>query len=324
MNEEPKSIWKKSWTGWRALPILISLLVSAGFLAALAGSLFHFVNGKIFDLSFFVYWLIFTIGVIVTFLLVVGLFRFVRWLCCWQNIRRFLFGLACFATLIALFYAEEDWRGWHAWNQFKHQWEAKGEKFDFKDLVPPPVPADQNFALTPIVFSSYGQMLTRVGKEIPANQRDDKFVDRLEMPVVLNYADEPAERRWQLGESENHRFETVAGLLPQTGGHNEFLPGRATAANPGAGCIAALSRYDPTIEELRAASKLPYSRFPIEYDKDEPAAILLPHLAVMKECVRILRLRAMAELQNDESRKGIGRCEIDAVSDAIHRAPSRF
>ena len=86
MNEEPKSIWKKSWTGWRALPILISLLVSAGFLAALASSLFHFVNGKIFDLSFFVYWLIFTIGVIVTFLLVVGLFRFVRWLCCWKNI----------------------------------------------------------------------------------------------------------------------------------------------------------------------------------------------------------------------------------------------
>jgi hypothetical protein len=50
---------------------------------------------------------------------------------CWRNFKRFLFGLACFATLIALFYAEEDWRGKHDWEKFKREWEAKGEHFDF-------------------------------------------------------------------------------------------------------------------------------------------------------------------------------------------------
>ena len=68
------------------------------------------------------------------------------------------FRIRCFVTLIALFYAEEDWRGWHAWQKFKHEWEAKGEQFDFASVVPPPVPDDQNFALTPIVFTSYGSI----------------------------------------------------------------------------------------------------------------------------------------------------------------------
>ena len=94
--------------------------------------------------------------------------------------KRTIFGLACLVTLIALFYAEEDWRGWHAWNKFKREWEAKGEKFDFADFVPPPVPDDQNFALTPIVFTSYGQMLTREGKMIPQNKRDHKFCQPIE------------------------------------------------------------------------------------------------------------------------------------------------
>ena len=73
---------------------------------------------------------------------------FIRWMFCGATSSQFLFGLACLATLIALAYAEEDWRGWHAWNQFKHEWEAKGEKFDLASSVPPPVPDDQNFALT--------------------------------------------------------------------------------------------------------------------------------------------------------------------------------
>ena len=72
-----------------------------------------------------------------------------RWMFC-AHFQRFLFALACFVTLIALFYAEEDWRGWHAWNQFKHEWEAKGEHFDFADFIPPPVPDEQNFALAPV------------------------------------------------------------------------------------------------------------------------------------------------------------------------------
>jgi hypothetical protein len=63
----------------------------------------------------------------------------------WAMLRRFLVGAAIFATLIALFYAEEDWRGKRDWNNFKRDMEAKGIVMDWEKLIPPPVPDDQNF-----------------------------------------------------------------------------------------------------------------------------------------------------------------------------------
>src|SRR5450631_3654079 len=68
----------------------------------------------------------------------------------WRWLRRILISLAVLATLAALFYAEEDWRGKHVWENYKHEWEAKGEKFDWQAFVPPPVPDDQNFFTAPI------------------------------------------------------------------------------------------------------------------------------------------------------------------------------
>src|SRR5579863_6991146 len=79
-----------------------------------------------------------------------------RWLEC--LLRRRFFWLACIVTSIALAYAEEDWRGWHALRGYEQQWRAKGEKFSFQEIIPPAVPDDQNFALTPIVASSYEMM----------------------------------------------------------------------------------------------------------------------------------------------------------------------
>src|ERR1039457_2637633 len=58
--------------------------------------------------------------------------------------RRALFALAAFVTLVALIIAEEDWRGAH----------AKGELSDAARLIPPKVPDDQNFAMTPY-FAPY-------------------------------------------------------------------------------------------------------------------------------------------------------------------------
>ena len=60
-------------------------------------------------------------------------------------------GLAVLATLIALVCAEEHWRGKRAWQKYKHELEAQGEKLDLEDYIPPPVPDDQNFAMTPFL-----------------------------------------------------------------------------------------------------------------------------------------------------------------------------
>ena len=62
----------------------------------------------------------------------------------WRIARRVLLGLAIFATLIALFYLEEDWRGKQAWEQCKRELAARGANFDWSAYVPAPVPAESN------------------------------------------------------------------------------------------------------------------------------------------------------------------------------------
>jgi hypothetical protein len=58
--------------------------------------------------------------------------------------------LGSLVTLAALFYAVEDWRGRHAWLSYKRDREAKGERFDWASLAPPPVPKEQNFFESPL------------------------------------------------------------------------------------------------------------------------------------------------------------------------------
>jgi len=57
--------------------------------------------------------------------------------------------LGGFIFLVAFFYAEEDLRGWLAWENCKHELAAKGEVLDWDKLIPPPVPDDQNFFKAP-------------------------------------------------------------------------------------------------------------------------------------------------------------------------------
>jgi hypothetical protein len=66
-----------------------------------------------------------------------------------RMMRRLLMGLAAFVTLIALVYAEENWRGNRACEQFKRRMAAIGEVCDFAAFIPPPVPDEQNIYKAP-------------------------------------------------------------------------------------------------------------------------------------------------------------------------------
>jgi hypothetical protein len=58
--------------------------------------------------------------------------------------RRLFIGVLVPVACIALFYAEENWRGRHAWNKFRHEIEAKGGVLDWNAYIPPEVSPDQN------------------------------------------------------------------------------------------------------------------------------------------------------------------------------------
>ncbi len=69
-------------------------------------------------------WLVVLVAAIaVTFLtgLLPAVQRFFDWLHSRRVIRKMLIGLAWLVTVVVLLYAEEDWRGWHMWNNCRQQ-----------------------------------------------------------------------------------------------------------------------------------------------------------------------------------------------------------
>jgi len=310
MDEKPKGFWKNSLG---RNPFIFCLLVAVSGATIVAG--IGAACGLASDVPKFASaWaaLVLFIGLLVAT---------IRWLCCRKNLRRFLFSVACFATLVALFYAEENWRGWHAWNQFKHEWEAKGEKFNFTDFVPPPVPDDQNFAFAPVVASSYAMMLDKSGHEI--KPRNTNVVNRLQLDIAA-YAfgsDGPTNRgNWLMAQKTDLReWQNYYRWLATKTNAFAVPPQPQTPAQD---VLLALSKFDPVVEDLRAAARLPASRFPLEYDKEDPAAILLPHLAAMKRSSQLLQLRAIAELQNGQSEKAFDDVKLSLrLADAVRTEP---
>ncbi len=206
---------------------------------------------------------------------------------------RFLFALALLVTLIALLYAEENWRGERDWRAYKQQMEAKGEKFDLAAFIPPRVPDEQNFAMTPFLAPLFDlKPGTQEARDTHAFQRVSNFAKSL--PAG------PAQARWAwVGQTEKTdlvgwraAFQNNSGdKLVKAERHSDQERAEAAPA-----VLAALKPYEAVIEELRAASRRPYSHFNVNYTIENPVALVLPHLPVLPRTVRILELRATSEL----------------------------
>jgi hypothetical protein len=244
----------------------------------------------------------------------------------YKLLRRFLPVWASFLALAAFFYAEEDLRGLYALEKFEHEWEAKGEKFDFASFIPPPVPDDQNFALTPVVARCYSYLLDKNGRRMPEGTKN---VSRLEMLIWHNYEcdNTPTNWAWERGQFTDLKAwqEYYRSPRPQYRGKftetNEFKIA-SRAQSPGEDGLLALSKYDVTIEELRQAAQLPFSRFPLNYDSKELDYLLLPQLAALRRCTGVLNLRAAAELDLGKTEQALRDVKLALrLADSTHGEP---
>jgi hypothetical protein len=227
-----------------------------------------------------------------------SVFRFARWLFSWRMVRRYLFCLACLATLVAVFFAVENWRGARAWNQFRREWEAKGERLDIASVIPARVPDEQNFAMTPLLAPLLDYDFRR-----PGRWRDTNAVARVTGPQALTLY--PAGTK--AGEAKPGNI-WVARPTDLNAWQQYFrgltnFPTTPQAQDAATDVLLALSKYDAELNELRAASRRPYSMFPIHYDEDYSA--LLPHLAVLKRIALVLQLRATAALAASKSEQAL-------------------
>jgi hypothetical protein len=278
--------------------------------------------------------------------------RLIRWFFSWRIIKRCLLVLAGFLGLALLFRVEENWRGKRTWENYRREWEAKGEHFDFAYFVPPPVPDDQNFALTPIVASCYSHVLDQKGHQLKLRDTESENTDvanrlamniyRQKLPTGTNLlfgswqqARLTDLQTWQ----EYYRAAFLTNEIPMwaptwTNGElsvtkieieplatNEF-PTAPQPQTPAADVLLALSKYDAAIEELRQASRLPYSRFPLGYAISEPSAMIFPHYETLKDVVSTLRFRAVAELNNGQAEKALADVRLILyLADSIRNEP---
>ncbi len=220
------------------------------------------------------------------------------WLFRWELWRNVLLLLAGLVTVYALFCAEENFRGKRAWKAYKSEMEAKGEIFDYTKFVPPPVPDDQNFAMTPF-FAQLFDFIPGTQKTRDSNAWQHVYKVTQALP---NGAREALTRfRWQIAKpldwveladkflvTNRHTHEATPLGLEQT---QEAVQTIMNKLQPAAG----------TIEELRKASRRPYSRFNVDYDWEPKFAIILPHLAPVKSACLILELRSCAELRSNDA-----------------------
>ena len=234
----------------------------------------------------------------------------------WRSARRLLLGMAGALTLVALFYAEENWRGTHALARLRHAGEAKGEQYALAALVPPPVPEDQNFALAPLLKP----MLDVVPGSRPIQWRDPAGRDRLQKVDAL-LRDKQKRKEPGMANCLVDRLTDLKDWQAFYQGNTNY-PQPAQARSPAEDVLTALSRFDPELKELGEAASCPLSRFPVQYDFEDPYSILLPHLARLKALANVLSIRAIARLEAGQSRAALEDVKLGLrVADSIKEEP---
>lgn len=210
--------------------------------------------------------------------------------------RRFVkfafFGIVALILLALLVASVENGRGRRAWERFRAEWEAKGERFDIAAFIPNPVAPEENFATTPLLAP-----LLDYDRRIPGKWRDPAGWKRANaLGGALN-----SDRDRKVPKTGNWQTATFTELEPWRdyfAGNSNF-PFASPPQNAARDILTALRKFDAELSELNAAAARPHSIFPIHYD--EHFNTLLPHLSTLKGISQLARLRALARLGADDS-----------------------
>jgi hypothetical protein len=219
--------------------------------------------------------------------------RLTRWLFTGRRLRGLIITLAWIATLIALFYAAEDWRGQRAWNHYRRQAEAAGVRLDFRAFWPKPVSDAENFAAAPVVKNWFDHPY--------GVDQDKRWAD----PFLSARTAIPSSRyrkRVLFGRQfmDLVAWEEAFKALQTSTRVSEILTSnqldRASRAKAAPGVLKGLQTNETVLADLREASRRPSACFPINYDIEFPQGSVGINLNDFFAVCGRLELKACAEL----------------------------
>lgn len=206
---------------------------------------------------------------------------------CWKALGFTALGLI---TLLALFYAVENWRGARAWKEVRDQLRAQGEPLSFAELVPPMPPEEENFAMTPFFLGAFDKTVDpATGKERWRLWQEQQVQREQPVPPVGI----ATHGQWQLSERARIKWNQteLATLEAELGG--------PLHTNQSFGVLRQyLALKESELAEVEIAAQRPQSQFPVRYQDNVGA--LLPHLSELKRLGRLFSLRAFARLDAGE------------------------
>jgi hypothetical protein len=190
-------------------------------------------------------------------------------------------------TLVVLFYAEEDWRGAHAWAATKAKWEARGVNLDLAKLTPPSVPESQNLGAIPLF------QLTRVDGYGGPSYFDDVTL-RKAMEKGWSTTDAPQVNGW------------IWGDLPDLDKIRESIStqyAKTFKQRPSSNdTLVQLDDLYPFLSILRDASALrPYCRFAYDNTQALPAGRVLGLVVGQLALSKLLTLHGILVLNENQS-----------------------
>ena len=204
--------------------------------------------------------------------------------------RHIFFTLVCCVTLMALLVAEENFRGKCAWENYRREHEARGEYLDLQHFVPPPMPDDENFAMTPLLARLF--------------EKDNAYRDEIKKTLELSTA------------TGNTKLPSLGDRA--TGKRANLDDWQAYFGDQDV--LSALKKFDPQLTEISEAVKRPGCRFPVHFEKNYGAE--LPHLSVLRNLEKIYILRACVELQAGQSDAAVADVQtIFRLADSLKSEP---
>ena len=197
-------------------------------------------------------------------------------------------------TLGFLVLAFENYRGRRAWDRYRAEAEARGERLDLKLFLPAEVPDDQNYAATPLLAPLFdARWDASTGELIYA---DSNRVAEVTSLFGWQHYLRMRGQGWRGAQP----FDLAAwqGALRQATNTADVdlraLQARP-AGEPAEDLLFLLQQRGDAIDEIRSAAKRPHSYAP-RTSYDDQLASWMPYLSRMKSFAQLFQVKALTEL----------------------------